>query len=168
MNGSHSKFKMDINMNKLLARLTLSTAFLATNVMAQEQGAQPKLNTETIELSQIFDEKQVENLQALELSNQEMKDTQGAYIWFAPAILGGARVALTGLTRHGVNQTISRNGVGVSNQAILNTMRNPTKAYSQISNQTTRYIGPQSTVVLNQNGRIVTTWGQPRITVTPR
>lgn len=151
----------------LITTLAISIATIATQTMAQQplQAATP---LSTVELNTIFDYSQLENLQATELSNQEMKDTQGSWIWFAPAILSGARVAITGFTRHGLNQVISRNGVGVSNKAIINTMNNPTKVYSQISNQTTRYVGPQSTVVLNQNGRIVTTWGSPRVTVTPR
>lgn len=138
---------------KLLATtLIMSMTLATTSAMAQND----------LEFNQVFDTSQIENVQALELSNQEMKDTQGAVIWFIPAIFSGARVAVTGFTRHGLNQVISRNGVGVSNQAIVNTMKNPTNAYSQISNQTTRYVGPQSTVVLNQSGRVVTTWGKPR------
>lgn len=153
-------------MKKVILALATSVTIAATPAMAQENTQ--TINPNTLALSNIFESTQSENIQALELSNQEMKDTQGAMIWFAPAVLAGTRVAITGFTRHGLNQAISRNGVGVSNQAIINTMNNPTKVYSQISNQTTRYVGQQSTVVLNQNGRVVTTWGSPRVTVTHR
>ncbi|MCM2480250.1 hypothetical protein G4L37_12575 [Serpentinimonas maccroryi] len=74
----------------------------------------------------------------------------------------GFRFALTGFTRHGLNQVISREGVGVNNRAILSTLRNPTTAFSDISNRTTRFIGPNATVVLNQSGRLVTAWGRAR------
>ena len=101
-------------------------------------------------------------MQLAVLSTQEMKDTSGAAIWFAPVAWAGFRYAITGFTRHGINQVISRGGVGVSNQAILATMRNPSRIYSQISNQSIRYVGPNATVVTNQSGRVITAWGRPR------
>ncbi|WP_250961317.1 hypothetical protein [Serpentinimonas maccroryi] len=101
-------------------------------------------------------------LQLAALSEQEMRETEGAVIWFAPVALHGFRFALTGFTRHGLNQVISREGVGVNNRAILSTLRNPTTAFSDISNRTTRFIGPNATVVLNQSGRLVTAWGRAR------
>lgn len=73
---------------------------------------------------------------------------EGAALWFAPAIAAGARFALTGFTRHGLNQAISRGGVGVSNRAILNTMSNPTKITYQ-SGGRVRFTGSQGGVVLN-------------------
>jgi len=112
--------------------------------------------------TQMLFEQDAKPMQLAVLSQQEMKETEGAVIWFAPVAWAGARYALTGFTRHGINQVISRGGVGVSNQAILSTLRNPTTAYSNIANQTTRYVGPNSTVVLNQSGRLVTAWGRPR------
>lgn len=154
--------KLDYTVN-----LILLTTIIATSTMAQSP-LELQTSPNSKEFGNIFDSSQLENIQALELSNQEMKDTQGAWVWFAPTILSGARVAITGFTRHGLNQAISRNGVGVSNKAMVNTMKNPTKAYSQISNQTTRYVSREATVVVNQNGRVVTTWGTPRTTVTSR
>lgn len=71
---------------------------------------------------------------------------------------GGGRVGpITGYTRHGLNAAISRNGVGVSPMAILNTVRNPISMQVQ-PNGTTRYTGANSVVVLNPQGQIVTTW----------
>lgn len=100
-------------------------------------------------------------LQLRELSEQEMKDTEGEVIWFAPAIAAGARFALVGFTRHGLNQAISRQGVGVASKSILHTMRNPTRIRYQ-SGGRVRFDSKQGGVVLNSQGRIITTWGQPR------
>ena len=76
------------------------------------------------------------------LSEQEMRETEGQAIWFAPIMWYGARYALTGLTRHGLNRIISGR---VSNQAILHTLRNPgTGSFSYIRGPnmyTTRYMG---------------------------
>lgn len=101
-------------------------------------------------------------MQLAALSQQEMKETSGTAIWFAPVAWAGFRYAITGFTRHGINQVISRGGVGVSNRAILETMRNPTSIYSQISNQAIRYTGPNATVITSQSGRVITAWGRPR------
>lgn len=71
---------------------------------------------------------------------------------------GGYNIGgITGYTRHGLNSAISRNGVGVSPQSILNTVRNPISTQLQ-PNGTTRYTGSNSVVVLNPQGQIVTTW----------
>ena len=59
---------------------------IATSTMAQ-QPLQASTTLNTVELNTIFDASQFENIQATELSNQEMKDTQGAWVNFA---LGGA------------------------------------------------------------------------------
>ena len=97
------------------------------------------------------------------LSSQEMMETEGQAIWFAPLAWYGARYALTGFTRHALSRIISRN---VSNRAMLHTLRNPgAGSYSSIygSNAyTTRCIGRYSTVVLNRQGRMVTVWSNRR------
>ena|GEM_PF-1713006 len=64
---------------------------------------------------------------------------------------------ITGYTRHGLNSAISHDGVGVSPQAILDTTRNPLQVIQQ-SNGTTKYVGDQAVVVLNEVGEVVTTW----------
>lgn len=64
-------------MKKLITTISLSTMLIATSAMAQSN---PELN-------QIFNTTHIENVQALELSHQEMKDTQGAVVNFA---IGGA------------------------------------------------------------------------------
>lgn len=93
------------------------------------------------------------------MTQTEMQETEGA--WIGPAIQIG-RVVVTGFTRHGLNQTINR---GISPGAIVNTLKNPTsvKTFTSGPNAgTTRYVGPQSTVVVNNQGKVVTTWGRGR------
>lgn len=104
------------------------------------------------------------SLQVIAMTDEEMAETEGvvAPLVFTPAILGGARVLLTGYTRHGINQAISRNGAGVSGRAILNTMRNSTKVRHDPVRQTTSFHSKGGGVVLNQQGQVVTTWGKPR------
>ena len=137
-------------------------ASLSVPAFANEGTVATPLPQFTTADAQMLFEQDAKPMQLAALSQQEMKETEGAVIWFAPVAWAGARYALTGFTRHGINQVISRGGVGVSNQAILSTLRNPTTAYSNIANQTTRYVGLNSTVVLNQSGRLVTAWGRPR------
>jgi hypothetical protein len=147
-------------------KTTLLAGVLSINMVAPVFANQAPI-TEQIQQftaadTQSLFEQDAKPMELAALSQTEMKETEGAAIWFAPIAWAGARYALTGFTRHGLNQVISRGGVGVSNQAILSTLRNPTTAYSNIANQTTRYVGQNATVVLNQNGRLVTAWGSPR------
>jgi hypothetical protein len=69
---------------------------------------------------------------------------------------------ITGYTQHGLNQAISRAGGGVSPQAILNAVRNPQQVVAQ-ANGTVKYVGQQATVVLNQAGKVVTTWARSKL-----
>jgi hypothetical protein len=69
-------------MKLLISTALISTAMIATSAMAQ-QPLQASTPLNTVELNTIFDASQLENLQATELSNQEMKDTQGAWVNFA-------------------------------------------------------------------------------------
>src|SRR4029077_2835821 len=72
---------------------------------------------------------------------------------------GGAAIEaeITGFTRHGLAQAISREGVGVNEQAMLDAVNAPAQVVNQ-ANGTTRFIGKDATVVLNGEGRVVTTW----------
>ena len=93
------------------------------------------------------------------MTRTEMQDTEGAWIQI-PIMIG--RVAISGFTRHGLNQTINR---GIRPGAMVSTLRNPTgiRTFTSGPNAgTTRYIGPRSTVVVNSQGRIVSTWGRGR------
>ncbi len=93
------------------------------------------------------------------MTQAEMQETEGAWIQI-PIMIG--RVAISGFTRHGLNQTINR---GIRPGAMVSTLRNPTSIRTFTSGPnagTTRYIGPRSTVVVNGQGRIVSTWGRGR------
>lgn len=85
----------------------------------------------TQELNQVFDITQSENIQALELSNQEMKDTQGAILPFIAAIAVGG--AFGAWSNHGitylqtgnfasVNSTLYATGAGAIGGGYTNLM----------------------------------------------
>lgn len=145
-------------MSKILVLSLASTVTLSAIAEVNQPTAMPVVKD--VDLSYAFGD-DVQDLQILAMTSQEMDETQGAALWFAPAIAGGVRFVLTGFTRHGLNQAISRQGVGVSNKAILNTMRNPTKITSQPGG-VNKFTGPNGSVVLNSEGKVITTWGKPR------
>jgi len=62
---------------------------------------------------------------------------------------------ITGYTRHGLNQAISREGVGVSPRAILDAVRNPQRIL-QRPGGITEYVGEAARVRLNEAGEVVT------------
>jgi len=69
---------------------------------------------------------------------------------------------ITGHTEHGLNQSISRDGGrGVSAEAKLDAVKNPTKVVEQ-SGGRTKYVGKDATVVTNKDGKVITTYGKPR------
>ena len=88
-------------------------------------------------------------------------DVLGAVIPFATglgkgykATKGGKAIAgkITGYTRHGLNQAISRNaGRGVKAKAILEAVRNPRKVIQQ-ADKTIKYVGKEAIVFLNKQG----------------
>jgi hypothetical protein len=86
---------------------------------------------------------------------------QGALVraQLAAEEVAGARLplAITGYTRHGLNQAISRDGVGVSTRAIMDALKNPTSIAGQSGG---RFVltGKEAVVVINAEGRVVTTW----------
>lgn len=65
--------------------------------------------------------------------------------------------ALTGYTKHGLNQAISRDGAGVAPAAILDAIKFPIGIVKQDGGKT-MFIGRNATVVLNQSGKVITTW----------
>lgn len=83
------------------------TSFLALPAFANDASVAtiPQLSTHD---TQILFEQDAMPMELVALTSQEMKETEGAVIWFAPVAWGGARYALTGFTRHGLNQVISR------------------------------------------------------------
>jgi RHS repeat-associated protein len=75
--------------------------------------------------------------------------------------IAGGRL-LTGHTKHGLNQMISRDGGrGVAPQAILDALKNPSKIVQQ-ADGALKYIGEKATIVLSEVGRIITGYGTPR------
>ena len=69
---------------------------------------------------------------------------------------------IKGHTKHGLNQSISRNGgKGVNVKAKLDAVKNPTKISNQ-SGGRTKYTGKKATVILNEEGKVITTFGSSR------
>jgi hypothetical protein len=58
------------------------------------------------------------------------------------------------------NRVISRDGVGVSPQAILDTWNNPTSITGQIDQNGGKFMlgGQNATIVVNPQGKIITAW----------
>jgi len=84
-------------MKKSVIALTLLTMTIAMPAMAEVETLQSQNSLNTIELNgnvelnNVFDSANIENIQALELSKQEMKDTEGAW---APAAIMVARIGI--------------------------------------------------------------------------
>jgi hypothetical protein len=68
--------------------------------------------------------------------------------------------SITGYTSHGLDQVISRDGAGVSPQAILDTWNNPTSITGQAGQYggAFRIGGQNATIVVNPQGQIITGW----------
>jgi hypothetical protein len=76
-------------------------------------------------------------------------------------VVAGAKMphALTGYTRHGLNQAISRDGVGVSAAAIRDAFKNPLSIAGQ-QGGTFEFVGTNARIVLNESGQVVTAWAR--------
>ena len=70
---------------------------------------------------------------------------------------------ITGFTKHGINNAISKNGVGVSERAMLDAVKNPTKIVSQALKTKFKYIGKNAVVILNKTGKVITTWAKHKV-----
>jgi len=69
---------------------------------------------------------------------------------------------VTGHTKHGLNQSISRNGgKGVNAKSKSEAINSPKKVTSQ-PDGTTKYKGKDATVIVNKEKKIVTTYGKSR------
>ena len=64
---------------------------------------------------------------------------------------------MTGFTQHGWEQSLLRDGHGVSRKAILNAVKHPLSVVNQ-GTRGIKYIGKLATVVLNCAGKVITTW----------
>ena len=69
---------------------------------------------------------------------------------------------ITGYTKHGLNQALGRNGGrGVSAKHMLDAVKNPKKVVEG-ANGTIKYQGKKAAVVLNSEGKVITTFGKSR------
>ncbi|WP_374098989.1 hypothetical protein [Pseudomonas aeruginosa] len=64
---------------------------------------------------------------------------------------------ITGYSKHGLNQAISRDGVGVAPQAITDAVSNPIKISGQSGGRFV-FTGKNAVVVVNSQGKVITTW----------
>ncbi|MEU3622562.1 PA14 domain-containing protein [Amycolatopsis coloradensis] len=66
---------------------------------------------------------------------------------------------ITGYTRHGLQRVMgSRGDGGVHPRAMLDAVRNPRKAVTNIKRRTSAYHGKHAVVVVNQRGKVVSAW----------
>lgn len=68
---------------------------------------------------------------------------------------------IRGFTKHGINQAISRDGVGVATTAIADAVKSPLKVEAA-KRGATKYIGRDATVLLNNTGKVITTWARTK------
>ena len=95
----------------------------------------------------------------LGLTGAATEGTSTAAATVAPQAASAIGNALKGFTKHGINQAISRDGVGVSSKAILDALKNPVKVVVQKGGEV-KIIGKDATVILNQAGKVITTWAR--------
>ena len=73
-----------------------------------------------------------------------------------------AKKYISGHSKHGLNQSIGRNGGrGVSAKAKLDALRNPKRIDTQ-SNGSRKFVGRKAQVVLNKDNRVITSFGSSR------
>jgi hypothetical protein len=69
---------------------------------------------------------------------------------------------ITGHTKHGLNQSIGRDGGrGVNAAAKFDAVKNPVKIVAQTGDRT-KYIGKNAQVVLNKDGKVISVFGKSR------
>ena len=64
---------------------------------------------------------------------------------------------IRGFTLHGLDQALTRDAVGVSNEAMVQTVNKPLNVQLQ-DNGVIKYIGKDATVIVNSDGLVITTW----------
>ena len=61
-------------------------------------------------------------------------------------------------TKHGLAQVLGRDGGrGVSNAALLDAVKNPSKVIQQAGGKV-KYVGKNATVILNELKKVITAW----------
>ena len=66
---------------------------------------------------------------------------------------------IKGFTKHGLERTLAREGHGVNARAMQETVRKPLEIVTQ-SNGGIKFIGKNAVVVLNEVGKVITTWAK--------
>lgn len=84
-----------------------------------------------------------------------LKGRAGASVVRATRVEAAIAGKITGYTKHGINQAISREGHGVSPKAILDAVKNPVKVVRQPKG-VVQYVGKSAKVVLNDKGEVIT------------
>jgi RHS repeat-associated protein len=75
----------------------------------------------------------------------------------AAAAAGDTSAEITGFTSHGLEQVLARDGVGVSDQALQDAVSSPLEVIPQ-ADGAVKYVGQDATVVLNEDGEVITAW----------
>jgi RHS repeat-associated protein len=89
-----------------------------------------------------------------------LSDPSGQYATIIEKCLPIAQ-KIAGYTNHGLQQAIGRDGgKGVNPQAMLDAVR--TGKVIEQANGVVKYVGDKATVILNEAGQVITTYGQPR------
>jgi RHS repeat-associated protein len=80
---------------------------------------------------------------------------------YAAEAVAGTRMpnAITGYSRHALNQAISRDGAGVSTRAIRDAFRNPLQIVGEQGGKF-HFVGQNATIIVNAEGKIVTLWAE--------
>jgi hypothetical protein len=71
-------------------------------------------------------------------------------------------LVVTGYTKHGINQAISRDGVGTSASAVNNAIRHPLSITKDAARNSVKIKGKDATVIINNKGKVITNYGKPR------
>ena len=88
----------------------------------------------------------------------------GGLIGGFSAYLSYVPTKISGFTKHGLNQILSRNGHGVANKAILDTIKNSLSITKQgFIKRSFKFVGKDSVVILNKFGKLITAWAKNKI-----
>ena len=109
---------------KIFLTVLILSSLTVTPGFAQEKTS--NTSSAGLELNQVFDIEKFDNIQVLELSRQEMKDTQGAFVPFIPvAVAVGLRFITNQAVKHyigsaGIAATTYKGAVQMSQKKIIN------------------------------------------------
>ena len=85
----------------------------------------------------------------------------GAVIGGVAGYIGYTPTKITGFTKHGINRVISRDGHGVADKALLDTVKNYKKIEPQgLFRSKFKFVGKNAVVILNKTGKVITAWAK--------